>query len=194
MLINTNQNLYATNCELFGWCIGSLFFAALHLFFGKKTQLDKLMIFTIVVLFLGYHLYWFSGGPDFGARYWYLMIYPLVVLTVRGIGTVRRKHCGEGSAGDTAPDRMGVVVAVLILITLAVFIPWRAVTRYKDYRGFHADYGSSSRRSIRTRSCSSRSARKTPTSSRRSSGTRRARTNASRSSREDLGGRGEPRR
>jgi hypothetical protein len=139
VLINTNQNLYATNWELFGWGIGSLFFVAIHLFFGKKTQLDKLMIFTIVVLLLGYHLYWFSGGPDFGARYWYLMIYPLVVLTARGIATcvdgLRR-----GSAGESARDRMGVVLAVLILLTLLVFIPWRAVTRYKNYRGFHADY------------------------------------------------------
>ena len=139
VLINTNQNLYATNFELFGWCIGSFFFAALHVFFGKKNAIDKLMIFTIVVLFLGYHLYWYSGGPDFGARYWYLMIYPLVILTVRGIGTCI-EGLRKGSAGDTAPERVGVVVAVLTLITLAVFIPWRAVTRYKGYRGFHDDY------------------------------------------------------
>jgi hypothetical protein len=32
------------------------------------------------------------------------------------------------------------VISVLVLITLVVFIPWRAVARYKDYRGFHADY------------------------------------------------------
>jgi 4-amino-4-deoxy-L-arabinose transferase-like glycosyltransferase len=139
VLINTNQNLYATNFELFGWGIGSFFFAALHLFFGKKSRLDALMIFTIVVLLLGYHLYWFSGGPDFGARYWYLMIYPLVVLTVRGIATAV-EGLRRGSAGETAPLRMGVVIAVLILITLLVFIPWRAVARYKNYRGFHADY------------------------------------------------------
>jgi hypothetical protein len=139
VLVNTNQNLYATNWELFGWCLGSLFFAAIHLFFGKKTQLDKVMIFAIVVLMLGYHLYWFSGGPDFGARYWYLMIYPLVVLTVRGIQTTV-DGLRRGSAGDSAPDRMAVVLGTLVLITLTVFIPWRAVTRYKNYRGFHADY------------------------------------------------------
>jgi 4-amino-4-deoxy-L-arabinose transferase-like glycosyltransferase len=139
VLINTNQNLYATNWELFGWGIGSLFFAAIHLFFGKKTRLDKLMIFAIVVLLLGYHLYWFSGGPDFGARYWYLMIFPLVVLTVRGIHTAV-EGLRRGSAGDSAPERMGGVIGVLVLITLLVFIPWRAVARYQDYRGFHADY------------------------------------------------------
>jgi hypothetical protein len=140
VLVNTNQNLYATNFELFGWCIGSFFFAALHVFFGTKSAIDRLAIFAIAVLLLGYHLYWFSGGPDFGARYWYLMIYPLVLLTVRGLETATAA-LQRGSAGDTAPERMAVVVAVLTLVTLAVFLPWRAVARYKDYRGFHADYG-----------------------------------------------------
>ena len=139
VLIDTNQNLYATNWELFGWCIGSLFFAAIHLLFGKKSQVDRLMLLWTAILFLGYHLYWYSGGPDFGARYWYLMIYPLVVLTVRGIGTCV-DWLRAGPAGESAADRMGVVIAVLVFIALFVFIPWRAVGRYKDYRGFHADY------------------------------------------------------
>jgi hypothetical protein len=92
-----------------------------------------------VTLLLGYHLYWYGGGPDFGARYWYLMIYPLVVLTVRGIDTTVAALASRAAA-DSAPWRMGVVVAVLIVIALTVFVPWRAVGRYKDYRGFHADY------------------------------------------------------
>jgi hypothetical protein len=139
VLINTNQNLYATNYELFGWGIGSLFFAALHLFLGRKSRVDRLMILWIVALLLGYHLYWYSGGPDFGARYWYLMIYPLVVLTARGVETCV-EGLRSGAAGDSAAPRVGVVLAVLTLTAVTVFLSWRAVGRYKDYRGFHADY------------------------------------------------------
>ena len=32
-----------------------------------------------------FFFYWYSGGPDFGARYWYLILVPLVVLSVRGL-------------------------------------------------------------------------------------------------------------
>ncbi len=132
VLVNTNQNLYATNVELFGWIAGSLLLAAIHLIGGRWTRSDRFLVLTLAVLFAGYHLYWFSGGPDFGARYWFLMIVPLVWLTLRGAQTLA--SAGAGGA------RVGVLIAACCMLTFGVFMPWRSIARYAHYRGFNADY------------------------------------------------------
>ena len=41
---------------------------------------------AVIAVIVGLHcFYWFSGGPDFGARYWYLVLIPCIVLAVRGL-------------------------------------------------------------------------------------------------------------
>ena len=82
------------------------------------------MIAVILTTFIAYFFYYYSGGPDFGARYWFLMIVPLIVLTVRGMDQLR-----------------GANVAVLILstFTLINYIPWRAVDKYHHYWNMRPD-------------------------------------------------------
>ncbi len=138
VLLNSNQNIANLNVELFGWTTGSLFLIGLFFFLSKKTSsLDRLALTSIVVLGAAYNLYWFSGGPDFGPRYWFSMLVPVAWLSARGAGHLVRKL----AASDTAAyGRVFVVAAVLLIASLGVFVSWRIVGRYHDYRGFHSDY------------------------------------------------------
>lgn len=137
VLLNTNQNLYNLNFELLGWGTGSLAFAALHVLLGRRSRQDRAALAFLGTLAIFYSTYWFSGGSDYGARYWYPMLLPLVWLTWRGLGTLAalaEERVEHGAA------RVWVLAGVQIALSLALFVPWRAAAKYADYRGFHGDF------------------------------------------------------
>ncbi len=138
VLINANQNLYMTNVELFGWGFGSLGLALLLVVWRRWTRADWLMLSMIVAIIGGYSFYWFSGGPDFGARYWYLILIPLVVLTVRGIQELQRRW-EEGGGNPLGVLRIGAFVVAASLVALINYLPWRSLDKYHHYRGMNAD-------------------------------------------------------
>jgi hypothetical protein len=138
-LINAHLNISLINIELLGWSTGSLAVIALLIFFGAKRKGDWLMLAVIVATIGAYSLYWFNGGPDFGARYWYLMLVPLVSLTVRGIQVLERMF--QSQLGDINGTSTRVMVAALSLcmFSLVNFFPWRAIDKYHHYRGMRPD-------------------------------------------------------
>nr|MBA3727442.1 hypothetical protein [Armatimonadota bacterium] len=83
-------------------------------------------------------LYWFSGGPDFGARYWFLMIVPLAALTARGI-EVAGSADTRGAGFPVGTARSLGVAAILSAMSLVTFVPWRATDKYHHYRGMRPD-------------------------------------------------------
>ena len=104
-----------------------------------RQRSDYLMSVVIVVVLTVYSLYWFSGGPDFGARYWYVMLVPCVALTVRGIQFLESTLQGT-STGATGNDaRVMVAVLSLCALTLMNYFPWRAIDKYHHYLGMRAD-------------------------------------------------------
>ena len=126
-------NLFQVNTELLGWATGSLAPLLLLLVFVPKRSraADKAMLVGIAVV-IGLHaFYWFSGGPDFGARYWFLLIVPAIALAARGLCTLDEVvRPGEPMRGPAT--RTGLV---LCLLALATFMPWRAGDKYWHYRG-----------------------------------------------------------
>lgn len=134
-LVNASLNAFSLNIELFGWGIGSLSFAALLLASRRAGRRDWSMVLVLAAVIGAYSLYWYSGGPEFGARYWYLAIVPLVALTVRGI---------EGLAGiletsSGAGARVFVGVMVVCASTLLTYIPWRGVDKYHNFLRMRPD-------------------------------------------------------
>jgi 4-amino-4-deoxy-L-arabinose transferase-like glycosyltransferase len=129
-VINANLNTFMINVDLFGWSTGSLVFLAIVLCSRSLARSDRLMIATMGAVFIAYFFYWFSGGPDYGARYWFLMIVPIVALTARGIEWLMRTAAGAR-----------VAVAALVLSALAVvnYFPWRAIDKYYHYLGMRPD-------------------------------------------------------
>ena len=94
---------------------------------------------ALVIAVIGFYTpYWFSGGPDFGARYWFLALIPLVILTARGLQTLEAKL--QPAHFDSYKANL-VLTAVLILNVLALvnYFPWRAVDKYFHYLEMRPD-------------------------------------------------------
>lgn len=130
-LINAELNTFNINVELFGWSTGSLFLIAIFFLFSDFKKSDYLMMAVIAAVFLSFFFYYFSGGPDFGARYWFLMIIPLVVLTVRGIQALSYKL--DPDAQSFAYEKILTGVFVLCFLSIITFFPWRSVDKYFHY-------------------------------------------------------------
>ncbi len=124
-LINAQLNGFSINVELFGWGAGSLLVAAVFLFSGKLRRPDFGMLSVIAAVFLAQSLYWFSGGPDFGARYWWLMLIPLIALTARGL--------------EALGGRARLAAAAISALAVTIFVPWRAADKYHRYLGMRPD-------------------------------------------------------
>ena len=127
VVVNALLNGFTINVELFGWVTGSLGIALLLLVLKGKSRGDWWMLATIFVVAGSHSFYWFSGGPDFAGRYWFLTIVPLCALTASG---ARRLAAEPGSAGA----RVSLGIAALSIAALLTFIPWRGVDKYWHFR------------------------------------------------------------
>lgn len=142
VLVNALLNLDAMNIEMFGWGIGSLLPILLLLMSrtsGRLTYIDRWMLFFLAVIFGFQSLYWFSGGPDFGARYYFLAVVPLVALTVSAT-----RELGQTLGAAPPSSSLGQTIILTGLLVLCVsslinFVPWRAIDKYHHYRGMRPD-------------------------------------------------------
>jgi hypothetical protein len=132
-ILNANKNAFMSNVELFGWGFGSLAFVALLLALGRWGA-DRGMIAFCGVFVLGYSTYWFSGGPDLGARYWYPLIVPLAGLTVRGAQALTARLTQSGRLSHPGA-RVGSVLLAASVVAALTMMPWRAASKYYRYRG-----------------------------------------------------------
>lgn len=133
VVVNTALNVASLNFELFGWSTGSLLLVFLFLLWRRPDRRDGIMIALILAVVASYSAYWFSGGPDFGARYWFLVIVPCAVLTVRG---------AQALAERLGPHGFPAVVTGMLILSLSAFVnvfPWRAIDKYHHYRGMRPD-------------------------------------------------------
>jgi hypothetical protein len=136
VLANSVLNATAVNVELFGWCVGSLLAVGLGIATVWKEANARIWIAAIAVVVGAHAFYWFSGGPDFGARYWFLLIVPSVALAARGLRAL------DAAAGRPAATFGALLLGAAALVT---FVPWRAVDKYRHYRGMRPDVRSLAR-------------------------------------------------
>ncbi len=129
-LLNAQTNFFAINAELFGWGAGSLVLVCWLFARFKFERNDKLMIAFIAAIVVANSFYWFSGGPDFGARYWYLAIVPCILLVISGWRSLEKSVA--------SPARIRALVVAATLLALVTFVPWRSIDKYKNYRGMSA--------------------------------------------------------
>jgi hypothetical protein len=142
VLVNAALNLSAMNIETFGWGIGSLLPILLMLSSRSIRRIelvDRWMLLFISVIFAFQSLYWFSGGPDFGARYYYLALIPLIALTVQALKGLGRSMPAKTLSTTQASAATLAGVLVLCMATLTNFLPWRAIDKYHHYRGMRPD-------------------------------------------------------
>jgi len=130
VVLNFMLNTSSVQVELFGWAVGSLGFVLLFLSLRRLSGADRIMLVGTLVVIGLHSFYWFSGGPDFGARYWFLVIVPCVALTARGVLALQ-DYVSDGSGGG----RVLLGAFLLVAAALTTFLPWRAVDKYHEYRG-----------------------------------------------------------
>ncbi len=137
VIVNSQLCTTLIHNELFGWGFGSLWLAVALLLLGWARRNDFWLCSWIVLVVVTQAFYWFSGGPDFGARYWYTAIVPLVLLSARALLLL-----DETFARVEWPRAFTSSALLLSLTALLVFVPWRAVDKYRHYRqlqpGMHA--------------------------------------------------------
>jgi 4-amino-4-deoxy-L-arabinose transferase-like glycosyltransferase len=139
-IINSNLNVFSLDTELLGWSVGSLLLLALLLLAGRIRGADYLMLGVIVLVFVLHFFYWYSGGPDFGARYWFLMLLPLLVLTARAVRFLEEKFAASTEESPTnGSGRVKLAVLALCAITAVTYIPWRAIDKYHHYLRMRPD-------------------------------------------------------
>jgi 4-amino-4-deoxy-L-arabinose transferase-like glycosyltransferase len=131
-LVNANLNTFSINIELLGWSTGSLWLVALYLLKGRLRRPDWLMLVLCLAIFGVHFFYYFSGGPDFGARYWYLMLVPLVVFTAGGLWRLQE-------LAPAAEGRLLTGLVALCAMALINYFPWRAVDKYHHYEQMRPD-------------------------------------------------------
>jgi hypothetical protein len=129
VVLNLNKNFFQTNVDLYGWALGSLLLAGVALLSKGWRRGDGYLLALLVAVPAGYSLYWFSGGPDHGARYWYLILLPLLVLSVRGATVI-----GGGASDGAQRSALSFIAPIAVVISMVTFMPWRAVTKYRNYR------------------------------------------------------------
>jgi len=132
VVLNTLLNGAATNLELFGWACGSLVLLVAAVASARLQRLEWAMVAVIVLVIVLHAFYWFGGGPDFAARYWYLIIVPAVILTSRAPSLLF-------GAGTPAAARATVAVLALSASALATWVPWRSVEKYHGFRYMSSD-------------------------------------------------------
>jgi hypothetical protein len=133
VVLNWNKNFFMVNVDLFGWATGSLLFVWLVFALRRWHRADRIVLALPATYVIGYSAFYFSGGPDLGARYWYPILVPLAVLTARGIQMTSATLDRE--ARPDAGVRIGVFVVIATLGAAAVMLPWRAMTKHYRYRG-----------------------------------------------------------
>lgn len=134
VVVNADLNLTTINTELFGWAAGSLCLVLARLFLRPWRRLDSLMLVTALAVAGAHSFYWFSGGPDFAARYWYLVIVPLVTLTASAVRNLASENATQGMGW-----RVNALVAGMAIMAFATFVPWRSVDKYFHYLGMRPD-------------------------------------------------------
>lgn len=138
-VVNAALNLFSVNTELFGWSIGSLSFITLLLVSGEMQRGDYLMLAVIAATVGVFSLYWFNGGPDFGARYWYVILLPCLVLTVRGIQILQKKLDRGESRSSFSCSAVTIAILLLAVMSLLNYVPWRALDKYHHYLRMRPD-------------------------------------------------------
>jgi hypothetical protein len=138
-LINAELNSFSINVELLGWGTGSLLLVAFMLTAGRLRRSDYLMLAVCSVIFVAFFFYYYSGGPDFGARYWYLMLVPCLVLTTRGLQELRGKLATGEAELSSRGTRATAAVLVLCLLAVLNYLPWRAIDKYHHFWGMRPD-------------------------------------------------------
>ncbi len=133
-LFNSLGSASITNIDFLGWGIGSLALVWAFLLWGQKSRFDWFLIAVALATIIGHMFYWFAANTYVGARYWFMILFPLVFMSARGVDAVEMRLRSVGFSGIRAG--LNAVLIVLCLYSVVVFLSYRAVTKYSGLKGY----------------------------------------------------------
>jgi len=123
-LYNTERNLESLTRELFGWHpLIALAFCWIPFLLGKSQKRDWVLLAMLLVVVAAYIAYW-TTGIMYGPRYYFAALPALLLLTARGLQTLRDRF------GTTA-----MVTVFTVMVGLTFFFYWP--TAPSSLRGYN---------------------------------------------------------
>ena len=155
ILINIDFNVHLLNLEAFGWGAGSLCLRALARVLRTGRNGREAWMLGAIAVVVGLHsFYWYSGGPDFGARYWYLVIGPFLVLTARGVFRLADQLAGplgDSSQAEASGPRSGGRALCGKPADIRAVASGRQIPQLSKHEAGHPEAGATTRLRVRRR-------------------------------------------
>lgn len=133
-VVNTLNLAASLQFEMMGWSVGSLALILAFVFWQKPNRTDAAMIAVIGGVVMAMFFYWFADSYYIGPRYWFMASFPLFYLSGRGYLAIRERFPDKDHLAFVRIDSLFWYACVF---GICVFLPWRAVTKYYEYNGFH---------------------------------------------------------
>lgn len=134
-LNNTRNNLKKISEGLLGWPILTFFLIIIPFFFKSKNKWDWISLLSFFVVVFGY-IFYYLDGIAFGARYYFITLPMLLVLTIRGITFIdepikklTRKYFKLSPL--SAENVLPIIIIFLILRSIIFYFPER-IAEYGD--------------------------------------------------------------
>lgn len=133
-LINLLNLTASLQFDLMGWSVGSLALLIAYLLWQRPTRADLAMMAVGGSVVAAMFFYWFADSYYIGPRYWFLAAFPVFYLSARGYQAIRERFPDRDEAAFVGIDS---IFWYACIFGFCVFLPWRAVTKYYEYNGFH---------------------------------------------------------
>ncbi len=125
-LTNLFTSLLKINIYMLGWSL-PLLFVFYFLIFGKKNKWERLLVYITVSHFFFYLFYYSPGVSDTGPVYYYELLFPLVLFTVRGINLLQRQMSKVSIKENYLSNLLPMFVILSIIFNLLIFLPQRLI-------------------------------------------------------------------
>ena len=127
-IINLAYNFFVTSMHLHGTPFLSFIPAFIFLLKGNKRREDFLLIAMIVSLVLFHFFYWFHGVNPMGSRYYFEVIFALLILNARGIMFLSKKfvvvrHIGDNNSSYFSREFIAKILLLVIVFNVVVYLP-----------------------------------------------------------------------
>jgi hypothetical protein len=126
-LLNLNFNMAVMSADLFGWPVSSLWPMIGLVCFGRLQWPHRLAVISLLVIVGGYACFWYHG-VCFGARYYFVALPALLLLTVEGLSQVPD---WLGARVPSARGATAAFVAACFVFSALIYVP--SVSLFEPY-------------------------------------------------------------
>jgi len=93
-------------------------------------------LIAICVLVIGaFFFYWYSGGPEFGARYWYSMLIPCTALTPGAFLMLKSSFDNDSGVSSFRGTRVTVGILAVVHVRRRQLLSLEAIDKYHHFWG-----------------------------------------------------------